>query len=89
MMVTLKPNESVEFAVRCRAGVLQKHLKSVFNMTVTLEQLGTDIDHLEGVGSVMSLAQHHRGRSQQIGILLLVPPPLPAFPSLSIPQPGH
>ena len=45
--VTMRRNETLTDAVQRRAGVLQKQFKSVFNMSVTLEQWGTTIDYLE------------------------------------------
>ena len=45
--VTLRPNEPVSATVARRASTIQKHLKSVFNMRVTLEQWGHEIDYLE------------------------------------------
>ena len=53
--VTLRPNEPVSAAVARRASTIQKHLKSVFNMRVTLEQWGHEIDYLESrLGDVQS-----------------------------------
>ena len=45
--VTLRPNEPVSAAVARRASTILKHPKSVFNMRVTLEQWGHEIDYLE------------------------------------------
>ena len=43
----LRSTDTMSGAATRRAVTIQKHLKSVFNMRVTLERWGQEIDYLE------------------------------------------